>query len=211
MRRVLFVAAVLVLLMGTYSTVFAEPPVELGGDFIYFGFPFEPNEEVDVLFYRYSTLGGWPTGWTLQNGTWWWTGPASEQRRQLAGTADELGFFYAEFMIPRDEAWFPCSYPFKWKCNTVLYPGDPINDPIVDFHSPVSQGNFEAGLVWPWYASWLTGQAAWDAANPMDTVSPLETCVVSDSGTGGCFWWEVTGYFWKWTDLEDGWHGMPLP
>jgi hypothetical protein len=44
-------------------------------------------------------------------------------------------------MLPRDEAWYPCSFPLKWKC-----PGtyadeyrywDPVDNPTADVVHPV--------------------------------------------------------------------------
>jgi len=219
MRRVLFATMALIILLGTFGTAFAaepqqEPVAQLGEVWWFYGTGFLPGERVDMYLYRPSTLAGWPFAGGPYWGTWWWTGPDSEMRRQSWPAwqyADVFGTYYAEFMLPRDEVWYPCSYPYKWNCNYVIYPGDPFNPPIVEWHSPAYQGNFEFGLAWPWWVWWMdpTDPMAWDLANPMDTVSPLEAYMIGETGYGFIFSMEVDGYFWKWSDLEDGWYPIP--
>jgi hypothetical protein len=215
MKRLLFVAVLLVLLFGTFSTALAqEPPAQLGEVWWFYGTGFLPFERVDMYLYRPSTLAGWPFAGGPYWGTWWWTDTDSEMRRQSWPAwqfADGFGVYYAEFMLPRDEVWFPCSYPYKWNCNFVIYPGDPINPPVIEYHSPAYQGNFEFGLEWPHYDVYTyLATADFDAAlavaNPYDTVSPLEAYMIGESGYGFVFSMEVDGYFWKWTDLEDGFY-----
>jgi hypothetical protein len=89
-------------------------------------------------------------------------------------------------MLPRDEAWYPCSFPHKWKCNYV------DDSAAVEWHSPASQP-FETGLYWPWLD-------VDPAANPMDTVSPLEVWLVSET-FARTIAFEITGYYWKLSDL----------
>jgi len=212
MKRLLFVAVLLVLLFGTFSTALAqEPPAQLGEVWWFYGTGFLPFERVDMYLYRPSTLAGWPFAGGPYWGTWGWTDTDSEMRRQSWPTwqhADGFGVYYAEFMLPRDEVWFPCSYPYKWNCNFVIYPGDPINPPVIEYHSPAYQGNFEFGLEWPHfdvytYLATADFDAALAVANPADTVSPLEAYMIGESGYGFVFSMEVDGYFWKWSDLEE--------
>ena len=189
MRRVLFATLVLVLLLTTASSAFAaDPPkaAQLGEVWWFLGSGFAPFEQVDMYLYRPSTALGWPWAGGPLFGGWWWTGGDSAQRRQSYPAwqeADVFGWYYAEFMLPRDEVWYPCSYPLKWKCN---YEVAPL---VWEYHSPADQSNFEFGLIWPWLG------------NPMDTVSPLEAYMIGESGAGVIFPFEVTGMFWKWSDI----------
>jgi hypothetical protein len=104
--------------------------------------------------------------------------------------ADEFGWYYAEFMHSRDEVWFPCSFPLKWKCNYWLDPFTPI------FHSPYAMAYECIGpfcLEWPW------------AVDPQDIVSPLEVHTYGEGWIWGSAWWiepyEVLGMYWKWSDI----------
>jgi hypothetical protein len=239
MRRVLFVSIALVILLSSFSAAFAAEPEQvvpeaiLGEVWWFWAGPWFPYERVDMYLYRPPTCvwdvilemcvspPTWPATGLLGNpwggpyyGTWWWAGPDSEQRRQSWPTyqyADDFGWYYAEFMLPRDEVWFPCSYPYKWKCNYLLYPGDPIFPPVVEWHSPANQNFFL--MPWPWWASWMSplDPNAWFVADPMDTVSPLEALMIGESGRAISFPFEVTGYYWIWTDLENGWYDVPFP
>lgn len=193
MKRVMFLTLVVVLL-GTASTAFAAEPQRVGtqppevtlGDVWAFYFPFgTPGIPVDAYLYRPSTLAGWPFVDPPSFGTWWWTGGDSEQRRQswpAYQNADMFGWYYAEFMMPRDEVWFPCGFPLKWRCNYVIDPW------TVEYHSPANMV-YEPGLFWPWLA------------DPMDTVSPLEVYLIDATGAGYIIPFEVTGMYWKWTDI----------
>jgi hypothetical protein len=207
MRRVLFATIVLVMLLGSFSTVFAEPQqiddVTLGEVWwFYFNFSaFDPGSRVDAWLYRPSTLAGWPTvdifddPWPTVGpafGTYFKPEPVSEQRRMSFAedwlTTDVWGWYYAEFMMPRDEVWFPCSFPFKWKCNYAVGPETMI------WHSPVDL-DAEAGLFWP--------HLLLDpAADPQDTVSPLEVLLIGPGGATYNIPFEVVGYYWKWTDIN---------
>jgi len=225
MKRVLFTTVLLVLLIGTFSTALAqEPPAQLGEVWWFWGPNFLPGERVDMYLYRPATLvyddvlDAWVSEWPFAGGpwwgTWWWTGGDSTMRRQSWPAwqyADAYGAYYAEFMLPRDEVWYPCSYPYKWNCNYVVYPGDPVNPPVFEYHSPAYQGNFELGLEWPHFDAWTAYVVGdWDAAlamaNPMDTVSPLQAYMIGETGYAYIFDFEVDGYFWKWSDLEDGFY-----
>jgi hypothetical protein len=201
MRKVLFAAVALVMLLSLFagSAVAAEPKRveqnyigQLGEVWFHYYGGFFPFERVDAYLYRPSTLAGWPLVDPPVVGTWWWTGDGSQVRRQSWPDwqfADMFGYYFTQFMLPRDEVWFPCSYPLKWKCNYII---DPYT---IEWHSPATQP-FELGMYWPW----LDYDAA---ANPMDTVSPLEVWLVGETGFGWIIEFEVTGYYWKWTDIND--------
>lgn len=220
MRRVLFATILLVLLLGTFGTALAQDaaPAQLGEVWSFWVIGLWPGEGVDVYLNRPATYAcddiacwtEWPFATGPNWGTWFWTGEGSWDRRQsypAYQAANEYGIYYAEFMLPRDEVWYPCSYPYKWNCNYVV---DPINFGI-DYHSPAWQGNFEPGLDWPYY-DWFTAEIVgdWDMAlamaDPQDTVSPLVVKWVSEFGYGNWWEFEVDGYYWKWSDLEDGFY-----
>ncbi|MEJ2207802.1 MAG: hypothetical protein P8129_02050 [Anaerolineae bacterium] len=165
--------------------------------------PFEP---VDAYMYRPSTLGPdpnvydavWPLTQAPILGTWWMEMGASEQRRMSYAEdyffANAFGGYYAEFMLPRDEVWFPCSFPLKWKCNYVI---DPFT---IEYHSPAAMAyecqNLDpfttVCLDWPW------------AVAPYDTISPVTIDVFN---TNAPFPWgvqyelEIAGMFWKFSDI----------
>jgi hypothetical protein len=201
MRKVLFAAVALVMLLSLFagSAVAAEPkrveqaiPAQLGEVWWFYFSGFLPYERVDAYMYRPSTLAGWPFVDPPVVGTWWWTGDESSVRRQswpFYTNADASGYYFTMFMLPRDEVWFPCSFPLKWKCNYI------INPTTTEWHSPATQP-FETGMYWPW----LDLSAA---ANPMDTVGPVEVWLVGATGYGWIIPFEVTGYYWKWTDIPD--------
>jgi hypothetical protein len=195
MRRVVLTALALVMLLSVFvSSALADEPkrtesvtAQLGEVWMFYFSGFSPGEPVDAYMYRPSTLEGWPwPGDPPLVGDWWWTGPASQARRQSWPdwtNADKYGYFFTMFLLPRDEVWFPCSFPLKWQCNYV------INPLITEWHSPATQP-FELGLTWPW------------AGNPMDTVSPVEVWLLNEHGVGWIIPFEVTGYYWKWSDLK---------
>jgi len=191
MRKVLFASVALVMLLSLFagSAVAAEPKradqliqAQLGEVWgFYFG-GYQPFERVDAYMYRPSTLSGWPFVDPPVVGTWWKDMAESELRRQswpLYTNADSSGYYFTMFLLPRDEMWYPCSFPLKWKCNYVA-----------ESHSPATQP-FETGLVWPW------------PNNPKDTVAPVEVWLVGASGYTWIIPFEVTGYYWKWTDIPD--------
>jgi hypothetical protein len=201
MRRVLFTAIALLILLGSFSTAFAAEPQRVEeidwailGEVWWFYFDFGiPDMRVDAYMYRPSTLAGWPFAGGPEYGTWWWTGPDSEMRRQSWPTyqyTDMWGWYYAEFMFPRDEVWFPCSFPYKWKCNYILDPW------AMEYHSPAAQpfecywdGPWLICLDWPWLI------------NPADTVSPMEVYLIDEYGGGYIIPFEILGYYWKFSDV----------
>jgi len=235
MRRVLFVSVVLALLLGTVGTAFAEngveptyPDAQLGEVWWFYATGYDAFERVDVYLYRPSTMAGWP--WYFADdtqdgpyyGDFFAAAPATDptKHRQTFPAwrfANGYGAYYGEFMLPREDTWYPCDWPFQWKCNWVWFPGSPTAAPDIEWHSPANQGNFEFPLIWPWYAEWVLWVtdgdigAAFDYANPMDTVAPLVAIMYSADHDPMFFRWEITGYYWKWTDLNDGWYPIGLP
>jgi hypothetical protein len=203
MKRMLFVTIVLVLLFGSVSSAFAAEPQQveqvttaLLGEVWGFYFDFGiPGMRVDAYLYRPSTLGGWPFTGGPENGTYFMPIGDSEMRRQSYPAyqyTDQFGFYYAEFMFPRDEAWFPCSFPLKWKCNYMTAPG------VIEYHSPAAMAyecRFLSPTVmecldWPW------------AGAPYDTVAPLEVYLIDQFGGGYIIPFEVLGMYWKFSDIK---------
>jgi hypothetical protein len=171
------------------------------------------GDRVDTWMTRYSTEAGWPWAWGPVFGTWWWEGGASEQRRmsyEFTGDdykyANAFGGYYSQFMLPRDEVWFPCSYPYKWKCNYQLALG------VWEIHSPaVLVTDFCIGAAcmnpWPWFVYSEGDDMYYQLFNP-DTVSPVQIDIFdpSESPQGYSFELEIAGYFWKLSDLEEPWY-----
>jgi hypothetical protein len=238
MRRVLFFSIVLVALLATSASAFAQGPIipgdydpdMLGDVWSYSYGGFWPGERVDVYLYRPPTAVwdsfayAWvDTGWPLAEGpywgTWWWGSSAdadpnfymlppedptfdqtneSAVRRQNLSNEDEVflyadafGWYYAEFMHSRDEVWFPCSFPLKWKCNYQIDPFTTV------YHSPAAMAYECYGpicLDWPWIL------------DPMDTVSPLEAWTMGEMWLFGSPLYiepyEVLGYSWKFSDIN---------
>jgi hypothetical protein len=198
-KRALVVTLALATLLGSLGTTFAaEPqgveqatPAQLGEVWWFLFSGFQPGERVDAWLYRPATLSGWPFLGGPDYGTWWWTGPDSQPRRQSWPAylyADADGWYYAEFLLPRDEVWYPCSFPLRWQCNYVI---DGFG--TMEWHSPATQP-FETGMYWPWLDVDPT-------SDPRDTVSPLEVWLVGET-TAWIIPFEVTGYYWKWSDLQ---------
>lgn len=157
--------------------------------------PFEP---VDAYMTRPSTLDGWPLTQAPIMGTYWMEIGASQQRRMSYAEdyffANAFGGYYAEFMLPRDEVWFPCDWPLQWKCNYVI---DPFT---IEYHSPAVMA-YECRMLdpftmecldWPW------------AVAPYDTISPVTIEVFN---TNALYPWgvqyelEIAGMFWKFSDI----------
>jgi len=213
MRRLLYFVAIVAMLAIPASTAFADAPDaqveqipdgwwllgELWWTPDYGDTAFDvwaPFERVDAYMWRPSTLGGWPLTQAPIMGTWWATLPGSDYRRMSYSEdyfyADMFGGYYAEFMLPRDEVWFPCSFPLKWKCNFATPTG-------IEYHSPAAmayecwmEGLNLICLDWPW------------AVAPYDTISP----VVIDVGNfenmfpyGFEYELEIAGMFWKLSDI----------
>jgi len=174
-------------------------------------------DRVDTWMTRYSTEFGWPWGWGPVLGTWWWTGGDSEQRRmsyEFDGDdykyANDFGGYFSIFMLPRDEVWFPCSYPYKWKCNYEHGPG------WWEIHSPVTINNdFCIGAAclfpWPYFFYDISDGIHWQL-DPADTISPVQIDIFDPSPLpqGYSFQLEIDGYYWKYTDLEEPWYPIDL-
>jgi len=201
MKRVLLVTVALVILLGSFSTAFAAEPEQatpaLLGEVWWFYFDFvTPDISVDAYLYRPSTVGGWPFAGGPSYGTWWWEGPASQQRRQswpAYQTTDEWGWYYAEFMFPRDSVWFPCGFPLQWQCNYVV---DQLG--TIEWHSPYAMA-YECRWInpflmecldWPW------------AVAPYDTVSPMQVWLIDEFGFAYIIDFEILGMYWKFSDFE---------
>jgi hypothetical protein len=213
MRRVLYTVILVAMLAIPAGNAFAAPPPSqviqdgwwiLGEiwwtpDYMATTPKWAPFERVDAYMTRPSTLAGWPLNQAPIMGTWWWTGPASKERRMSYAEdylyANQWGGYYAQFMLPRDEVWFPCSYPLKWKCNYQTAPG------VWQYHSPAAMAYecrwinavyFEC-LDWPW------------AVAPYDTISPVVIDIYDPGFPAGWsyeFELEIAGYFWKFSDFE---------
>jgi hypothetical protein len=230
MRRFVFAVVLVAMLALPVSGVFAAEPqvIEqipdgwwlLGeiwwtpdwvGDPGSFGFlPWTPGERVDSFMTRPSTMLGWPLTQAPITGDWWWTGPASVQRRmsyEFSGDdykfANEWGGYYAQWLLPRDEVWFPCDYPLQWRCNTELAPG------VWEYHSPawmayecIIEGPYLICLDWPWVdIDPVTGM---NMAAPYDTISPVVVDIFNPDSPfpyGYQFELEIAGYFWKFSDI----------
>lgn len=156
-----------------------------------------PYERVDAYMWQPSTLGGvWPLTQAPIMGTWWAEIGASDYRRMSYAEdyfyADMFGGYYAEFMLPRDEVWFPCSFPLKWKCNFATPTG-------IEYHSPAAmayecwwEGLNLVCLDWPW------------AVAPYDTIAPVVIDIANFENMfpyGFEYELEIAGMFWKLSDI----------
>jgi hypothetical protein len=229
MRRVLYVLIVLAMLAVPASSVFAVEPQaveQLPGGEVYLGElllllegGFLPFERVDAWLTRPKAVfpGGWPLATQPPvvgptGNMWWWTGPASEQRRwsfaetegTVFETADMFGVWGAILMLPRDEVWYPCSFPLKWKCNYYVEGEYFLHSPQTLNFLPSSTEIFPPALrYWPWED--LFGAAA----DPKDTISPLWIDIQNygrpgpppEGPIGVQYEVVVTGYDWKWSDV----------
>jgi hypothetical protein len=222
MKRVLYVTILLAILAIPVSTAFAAEPTYVeqipDGQWILGEIWWTPAyvastplwlpfERVDAYMTRVSTLAGWPFAWGPiggPGGAAWWIDDWSMQRRMSYAEdwwyANEWGGYYAEFMLPRDEVWFPCSYPLKWKCNFELAPG------IWELHSPAFV-DYEGmwldpftyvELYWPWI-DWFG-----PVAEVQDVISPVVIDVANFEAAfpyGYQYELEIAGYFWKFSDI----------
>jgi hypothetical protein len=223
MKRVLYAVLILAMLAVPVSTAFADVPEVgdqvaypfgpnfLGELVLVLAGGFTPFERVDAWLTRPATEDAFGNPvWPLttyappvgpKGNLWWWPGDASEQRRwsfaETEGTvferADFFGQWAAILMLPRDEVWYPCSFPFKWKCNYSPAPGVEV------FHSPqrvVYDPGFGLLSFWPWLVFDL-------AADPQDTVSPLWMDVMNYDFPRVGVQWEtvVDGYYWTPEDI----------
>jgi len=215
MRR--FVFAVLVVAMLVIpTTAFAQVPDRIMqlGDPIIMVYPglFAPLVRADSHLTRVDTTLGYP--WTPILGTWTMPKEQGEQRkltRELVDpvTGDKLGSaversdvfgnWFKVMMLPRDEAFYPCSFPLKWKCNYVV--AGPGGLPVIEWHSPV-QMNYDPVLTFLGLNFWPFLLDS-PFADPQDTIHPvfLDTFDFNPLGVTG--WHEnilVDGMLWKWSD-----------
>ena len=187
--------------------------------------PFLLNWPVDVWLYRPDTdpfAARFPAEWAALPGPWWIK--AHEQsglRRQTYprfSQSDHNGWYYAKFLFPRDEVWYPCGFPCKWNCN--VFWGAPIFT-FTEFHSPYelwfsypdlpTQAHYP--LFWPWALDWWAPglgyinpyyfdyPATLDPL-PYDTVHPMEVWIVEGWADSAMYIFEfgLQGYQWKTTD-----------
>jgi hypothetical protein len=196
------------------------------------------NWPVGGYLYRPPT-GGYPGGLPADQYAWYFPGAFADATQWIVGSADSplrrqtghtytdgFGYFYAFFMFPRDEAWYPCSYPCKWKCNFYNYQ----TGLYTEMHSPAAitfQYNApnlatalwwmsHEPLFWPWDMLWVDPFLGYvnpylipydptvTDASPFDTVHPLEFWVVEEVSYYASYVVEnkVWGYVWKNTDLQ---------
>lgn len=211
MRRFLFVLVAIAMLVIPASTFAAPRPEQpiFAGQF-YLGEVVIVSvgglgafQRADAWLTRPSTLGGWP----LVNppiggagGAWWVVDGASQTRRMSYAedpnlVANQFGIWNAIFMLPRDEVWYPCSFPLKWKCNFEVGPG------VWELHSPalvVYDASIPVALrYWPWIDVFGA------AADPQDTISPMWLDVLTYEAPliDVAFDLEIVGYEWKWSDI----------
>lgn len=215
MRRLLFLVVAIVMLAIPASSAFAAERPEANGGPIFagqfylgevvwvsVGGVFDAGERADAWLTRPSTNAGWPlVAAPIAAPAWWVTTGASQMRRMSYAenpnlVANAWGIWNAIFMLPRDEVWYPCSFPFKWKCNFEVAPG------LFELHSPalvVYDASIPAYLqYWPWMD--IFGAAG----DPADTISPMFLDVVNYGPVVKAegFDLEIVGYEWKWTDIN---------
>jgi len=185
-----------------------------------FGAPiWDPGERVDAWLTRPATLEWddeldmWVKVWPFEWGPWnfwegwdvpwadvepWFLGGLASQQRRVSYAEDWLyatqwGGYYAEFLLPRDEVWFPCSWPLKWKCDYELAPD------VWERHSPqiVIVEPSDPSNVWDpegiTFLNWA----------PFDTVSPLVIDIFNDAvvPTGVQYQLEIIGYTYYASDI----------
>jgi hypothetical protein len=206
-----------------------------------------PYHPVDVWLYRPDTVYGadlnlgfdpmFPANWNPAD----YIKPAWESalRRQSWPKYTESsfwGFYYFKFMLPRDEVWYPCSFPCKWQCN--------YYQPMLgwDFHSPKMLWFSYADawtlshqpLFWPWDIDWVDPffpilgfinpygpppfyEYYWyplgQVATPFDTVHPMQLWI-TDAASGYAMYiaeMQILGYRWRTSDLKVGEYGEDWP
>jgi hypothetical protein len=141
------------------------------------------------------------------NGTWWADLPASQERRMSYAEdyffADIFGGYYAEFMLPRDEVWYPCSFPLKWKCNFITPTGVEFHSPAVMAYECWMEGLNQVCLAWPWRVD-SSVNVCGQLGMPCDTISPLNINIYNSENIfpyGFQYQLEIDGMFWKVTDI----------
>jgi hypothetical protein len=189
-----------------------------------FGFP-APNHTVDIWLWRPPTVDyGDPLDWPLDFipepwttwGGWYLEDGSSTLRRQTwptYATTDDVGFYYAKFMLPRNaaETWFPCGFPCRWDCTWF----DPITN-AWNFHAPLDVAavyklpilDIPTSIFWPWAytlywpnpvplgsSPWLWPSPDYPAFWAGDTVHPLAAIPSEQSLPDGNVtfleWWDA--------------------
>jgi hypothetical protein len=199
--------------------------------------PWLLNWPIDVWLYRPDTNPFFDpifdAEWAALPGPWWVKAEEESALRRQSWpayqTSDMFGGYYFKFMLPRDEVWYPCGYPCRWKCNT--YVGAPLGM-WTDFHSPYvlwfSYPDFwtmdHMPLFWPWDLDWWApglgwinpygpppffeyyDYPIWMDATPFDTVHPLEMWIAEAIDGKVMYIYElgILGYQWKTSDPEMG-------
>ena len=219
MRRLLYFVIVIAMLAIPASSAFAaerpqsaDQPIFAGqfylGEIVWVsvGGLFDPGERADAWLTRPAAV--FPTSWPLVaapigglGGAWWVTEGSSMTRRMSYAedpnlVANDWGIWNAIFMLPRDEVWYPCSFPLKWKCNFEIAPG------LFELHSPalvVYDASIPAFMqYWPWED--IFGPVA----DVQDTISPMWLDVMNYGPVSKAFNFdlEIVGYEWKWSDIN---------
>jgi hypothetical protein len=189
--------------------------------------PFLLNWPVDVWLYRPDTApfaSRFPAEWAALPGPWW-IKPEGESslRRQswpMYTGSDAFGWYYAKFMLPRENTWYPCGFPCRWECNywsgPPLYVYDEMHSPYeLWFSYPDVETMTYWPLFWPWDMNWLEpGQGFVNPYYvpygvgvdplPWDTVHPMEIWITEGWGDTAMYILEVgmLGYQWKTSDPE---------
>jgi hypothetical protein len=196
--------------------------------------PFLLNWPVDVWLYRPDTdpfVPMFPAEWAALPGPWWVKAEGESSLRRQSWPrfqgSDSYGWYYAKFMVPRENTWYPCGFPCRWVCNE--FSGPPFDVWDV-FHSPYEMDfvypDIETAtywpLFWPWDLDWWVPGLGfinpygppplylwywYDPmldATPFDTIHPLEIWVTEGWGDNAMYIYEagVLGYQWKTSDPE---------
>jgi hypothetical protein len=143
--------------------------------------PFLKNYPVDIWLYRPDTdpfVPLFPAQWAALPGPWWIKEEGeSGLRRQTwpnQSMSTVTGTYYAKFMLPRDEVWYPCGFPCRWQCN--VYTGAPVelwtgfhsprlveaiypDDTLVGLPADYTKEHFP--LFWPWDLDWWDVGLGW--------------------------------------------------
>lgn len=199
--------------------------------------PWLLNWPIDIWLYRPDTdpifAPRFPAEWAALPGPWWVKAEGESALRRQSWPkyqgSDGWGWYYAKFMFPRDNVWYPCGFPCRWECNT--YAGAPFFT-WTEFHSPYAlwfsypdvwtAEHFP--LFWPWDLDWWEPGLGWINpygpppfyeyydypigmdATPFDTVHPMELWVAEAIDGKAMYILEfgLLGYQWKISDPEMG-------
>jgi hypothetical protein len=151
------------------------------------------------------------TDWEFD--TWYlgtWDNPDGPRRQSwpMYQETDIWGYYYARFMLPRDEVWYPCGYPCKWNCNyynpwTAEYTWhspwltDFRYPPAVPF-TPEWYWPLMYPMYWPykwdWFYGWV-GDLPWTAENEAMPTTYLPAFSDPQDTTHPLTYWMVEGVF----------------